>query len=115
MDSIKQISELSPDSFYHVKLSPPYSAETVRSVAEALRSNKIKALITGADVEIQTFAELLEDLPQEKKDEILAILSGKPKFTIDEPLRKCKLEVSWDDAPKLGGNEVNPIDHEQTK
>ena len=115
MDSIlKQISTLNPKELYHFQLSSSATTEEVQGVARLIGEHGLRGLITREGLVIETLKELVNKLPPEKKDELFAILSDRPKFTIDEPQSRRKLVLDWGDEA-VPENAVNPLDHEQTK
>lgn len=113
---LKQLKTLDTKQLYHFQLSASSSSEAVQSFARAVSELGLRGLITKEGTVVETLVELFGKLPQDKKDEIFAILSDRPKFTIDESPSKRKLVLAWDDRhAKSNESGINPLDHEQTK
>ncbi len=80
---VRKIEELEPGVIYHINLEAGAPAEILEKFADALRANRLKALVTVGEVKVETFLDLIEALPVEKKLLVRAALDKKIKVEFD--------------------------------
>ena len=86
---VQSIEELDPTKLYHIALAPDVTQEGIHRFAAAVRQLELRALITRSGVKFEYFLDMFNQMDEEAKAKLLAVLQ--PKF------------------------EINPLDHEQTK